>query len=62
MFIVKCRECCGEHNAEKVEFVNVEEDIQGRDIMHFVCPDTGTTTSSLVIGVPFEENDNYWTD
>lgn len=52
MFIVKCRECGEEHDTEKVRFLNIEEDFQGRDVMTFVCPKTGTSTSSLVFGRP----------
>lgn len=47
-FIVICPECSEEHLTTEVEFVNVEEDMQGRDVMHFVCPVTKTMTKSLV--------------
>lgn len=47
-FIVLCTECSEEHETSKVEFVNIEEDIQGRDVMHFMCPVTDTETKSLV--------------
>jgi hypothetical protein len=47
-FIVVCRECSEEHTTEEVEFLNVEEDMQGRDVMFYVCPVTQTQTSSLV--------------
>lgn len=47
-FIVLCLECSEEHLTSEVELVNVEEDIQGRDVMHFVCPVTKVTTKSLV--------------
>jgi hypothetical protein len=47
-FIVKCPECGQEHNTEKVQFLNVEEDIQGRDIFYYVCPITQKETKSLV--------------
>ncbi len=47
-FIVVCTECSEEHSTEDVEFSNVEEDIQGRDIMHFICPITKMDTRSLV--------------
>jgi hypothetical protein len=47
-FGVFCQNCSGEHFTDEVEFTNVEEDMQGRDIMHFVCPVTKTETKSLV--------------
>lgn len=46
--IVICSECSEEHLTNEVEFVNIEEDIQGRDLMYFVCPVTKTETKSLV--------------
>ena len=47
-FIVVCTECSEEHSTESIKFLNVEEDIQGRDIMFFVCPVTGLEAKSLV--------------
>ena len=47
-FIVICSECSEEHLTTEVEFLNVEEDMQGRDVMYYVCPITNTETSSLV--------------
>lgn len=47
-FIVICTECSEEHLTTEVEFLNVEEDMQGRDVMYFVCPVTVTKTKSLV--------------
>ncbi len=47
-FIVVCTECSEEHSTEDVEFSNVEEDIQGRDIMHFICTITKMETKILV--------------
>jgi len=47
-FIVVCTECSEEHSTEDIEFSNVEEDIQGRDIMHFICPVTKLEARSLV--------------
>ena len=40
---VHCTECKARKDALKVEFVNIEEDIQGRDLMTFKCEDCGTT-------------------
>lgn len=47
-FVVLCTECSEEHETGEVEFVNVEEDIQGRDVMYFICPVTKTEAKSLV--------------
>lgn len=47
-FIVVCTECSEEHDTESVKFLNIEEDIQGRDIMYFECPVTNMETRSLV--------------
>ena len=48
VFYVHCAECQNKHWVNDVEFLNVEEDYMGRDIMHFVCPETEGETSSLV--------------
>ncbi len=37
---------CGEFDEEKVEFVGISEDMQGRDRMTFVCPKCGKTVTS----------------
>lgn len=47
MFVL-CDKCGGMHYPDNVEFVNIEEDFQGRDLMTFVCPETQETTKSLV--------------
>jgi len=46
--IVKCRECGEDHNPKEVEFLNIEEDIHGRDVMEFICPVTKHPIKSLV--------------
>lgn len=61
MNYVICRECGEEHDTIKVKFVNVEEDIHGRDVFIFACPITGTTTRSFVMSKP-DEHDWYWTE
>ena len=53
--VVICCECSQEHLTTDVEFLNIEEDIQGRDIMHFVCPLTNTETKSIVYANGVEE-------
>ena len=50
-YIVVCTECSEDHSTLDVEFLNVEEDIQRRDVMYFVCPVTNTETKSLVYAV-----------
>jgi hypothetical protein len=47
-FYVHCVECQDPHLTSEVEFLNVEEDMQGRDIMYFVCPNTLNESKSLV--------------
>jgi hypothetical protein len=54
-FIVVCTECSEEHSTESIKFLNVEEDIQGRDIMFFVCPVTNLEARSLV----YASTDDY---
>ena len=39
---------CGSHETSHVEFVNVHEDIQGRDVMTFKCPVDDKTYESFV--------------
>ena len=46
---VHCSECSERKDALKVEFVNVEEDIQGRDIMTFKCYDCETTQKAYPV-------------
>ena len=48
--VVKCPECSDEHLTSEVEFINIEEDIQGWDVFYFVCPVTNNETSSFVYG------------
>ena len=47
-FYVHCAECQNRHSVKEVEFLDVEEDYIGRDIMHFVCPETLIESKSLV--------------
>jgi len=48
VFHVQCPRC-GTHEPSHVEFVNVEEDIQGRDIMTYRCPVSNEVYSSPVV-------------
>ena len=36
-FKVYCEWCNDWHYTDEVEFLNIEEDIQGRDVMYFEC-------------------------
>lgn len=47
-YIVICTECSEEHLTNKIEVLNVEEDMQGRDVAYFMCPVTNSETKSLV--------------
>lgn len=47
-FIVRCPECGDEHFPNEVQTLNIEEDIQGRDLVQFVCPFNGAITKSLI--------------
>ena len=49
-FKVICTECSEEHLVEDIKVVNVEEDIQGRDVCFFECPITGQVAKSNVYG------------
>ena len=57
---VRCMACGEWHYTDEVEFLNVEEDMQGRDNMTFVCPETGEKCTSLVFeGYPRDDDDEY---
>jgi hypothetical protein len=47
-FMVVCGACDGEHDVPDVEFVSIEEDRHGGDLMTFECPLTGTEQKSVV--------------
>ena len=47
-FVVICSECGEEHLTTEVEFLNIEEDFHGRDVMYYTCPITNEPTKSLV--------------
>jgi hypothetical protein len=47
---VNCLKCGEHHSTKEVEFLNIEEDIQGRDLMTFMCPVVEEETKSLVFG------------
>lgn len=37
------------HDADKVEFLDISEDISGRDVMTFTCPTCGVSHDSLIL-------------
>ena len=45
---VRCPACGEDHMANAVEFLNIEEDFMGRDLLYYVCPITGAPTKSNV--------------
>jgi hypothetical protein len=47
-FYVICSECHEQHCTDEVEFLDVEEDNVGRDVMYYVCPEKMKETQSLV--------------
>jgi len=48
IMFVKCKECGEEHFQGELLVENIEEDAEGRDVLTFVCPETGHTTTSLI--------------
>lgn len=47
---VRCPLCNEEHVTEDVEFLNIEEDFEGRDVMTYTCPVVGESAKSFVWG------------
>lgn len=45
---VLCKSCGEQHNTSDVEFLDIEEDIQGHDVMTFRCPTTEQVVKGLV--------------
>jgi hypothetical protein len=56
VMVVFCEACDGQHDTTKVKFLNIEEDIQGRDVMEFECPDVA---DSVVRSLVFQKR---WSD
>ena len=44
---VLCVNCGNRVNEKKVKFVNIEEDMVGRDVLTFMCPNCGKKSKSL---------------
>ncbi len=49
IFVI-CPACDSEHFVEEVEPLNIEEDIQGQDVMTYRCIQTNTIQKGLVYG------------
>ena len=47
---VHCSKCNAWIEEESVEFVNIEEDFQGKDMLTFICPKCKTTQKSHRVG------------
>lgn len=47
-YLVLCQSCNARHDTKYVKFLNIEEDIDRRDIVTFTCPDTGEIVKSWV--------------
>ena len=47
---VYCSKCEEFKDENDTEFVNIEEDIQGADVLTFICPDCGTKQKSRRLG------------
>ena len=45
---VYCSTCKKQVRVDNTEFLNIEEDIQGRDTMTFICGDCDTQQKSVV--------------
>lgn len=47
---VLCSKCKERHDEQDVEFLNIEEDLWGRDVLTFKCPSCKATSKSLRFG------------
>lgn len=59
---VNCPECKERHPTNQVQFLNIEEDIHGRDLMTYPCPRTKNVTKALVFQMSYSEfgNDEWF--
>jgi len=44
--VVTCTKCKTTSDERDVTFVDIEEDMQGRDLLTFVCPSCGQTVTA----------------
>jgi len=47
---VYCSKCKEWQDEKFVEFLNIEEDFEGKDVMTFNCPDCGSKNKSHRVG------------
>lgn len=47
---VYCGKCQEFVDEERTEFINIEEDFQGRDLLTFICPDCNTQQRAYRVG------------
>ena len=48
--MVVCQECGIRVSEEAVIILEIEEDVEGRDVLYFTCPKCGVDTHSLRYG------------
>ena len=46
---VRCSKCQEDHKPKEMETLNIEEDMQGRDLLTYVCPVTQEITKAYVL-------------
>lgn len=54
-YLVLCQSCRARHDTKYVQFLDIEEDIDRRDIVTFICPDTGEIVKSWVFNAGIGE-------
>jgi len=47
---VRCKKCAEWIDENETEFVNIEEDFEGRDVLTFICPQCKTKQKSCRVG------------
>lgn len=52
MLYVNCPKCGEKHYQGEIETLDVEEDIQGFDIITYTCPATGEVAKAYVLSRP----------
>lgn len=48
--LVRCPRCGEVHNESDVVFIDIAEDMEGRDVLTFTCPHCGEDVQSLRFG------------
>lgn len=58
-----CPKCQQRHYSGQIVTENIEEDIYGRDVITYTCPETDEMTKALVlVSSHTMENQEYWKD